>query len=107
MASKHAKHVNTVTGIVFIVHGIKLTIQPVRMESVKKGSEDMIRFFHGNYSTPELTRLKIGLQQIQESVTCGSTDCGDCEYKHICADLVQFLKRVEHLEVEAIHNDSY
>lgn len=67
----------------------------------------MIRFFHGNYSTNEIVRLRLALQQVQETVTCGDKDCGECEYRHVCTDLTQFLKRLEHLEAEAIHNDVY
>ena len=67
----------------------------------------MIRFFHNGYSTGELKILAQALLQIQALVPCGDKDCGECEYRHVCTDLAQFLRRLEHLEAEAIHNDVY
>lgn len=67
----------------------------------------MIRFFHSGYSTNELKVLAQGLVQIQALIPCGELDCEECGYKNVCRDLTQFHKRVEHLKLCQVHNDTY
>lgn len=67
----------------------------------------MIRFFHNGYSCDELRRLKLSILQLQHDLPCDSTDCEECELRHICSDLGQFAKRLEYLEECERHIGAY
>ena len=61
----------------------------------------MIRLFSNDYSVKELIKLRYCIAEIMNLIECNESECGVCEYRHLCLDIAQLHKRVEHLEAEA------
>lgn len=66
----------------------------------------MIRFFHKNYNSKELGLLARLLRRMSVDIPCGESECEECDYRHLCYDVEQLLKRLNYLHTEAIHNES-